>query len=162
MKIEKRCRENLRRGQSSGQSARHRPLPRSSAPWRDQAARPLLMTKDGQHRLQKVSDLSEASELALHTLHLLLGNLGATASSVHVVTTKGGGTEAGNEGQAGSGSHCEGVCVVGEGERGRLIIGRKILWYGRVEGNSRSQRYLFDRSRCQKPGAFSHSFDGCR
>jgi hypothetical protein len=51
-----------------------------------------------------------------HTLHLLLGNLGATAGSVHVVTTEGGGTEAGNEGKTGSGSHCEGVCVVVRGD----------------------------------------------
>lgn len=67
----------------------------------------------------------------MHTLNLLLGDLRATAGSVHVVTTEGGGTEAGNEGKAGSGSHYEGVCLVVRGGRSRLIVRRKVLWYGR-------------------------------
>jgi hypothetical protein len=71
--------------------------------------------------------MPEASVGAVHTLNLLLGNLRATTGSVHVVTTEGGGTKAGNEGKAGSGGHCEGVCVVVEGEKGGLIVCRKIL-----------------------------------
>lgn len=72
--------------------------------------------------MRQVSDGSEASEWTTHTLNLLLGNLRATAGSVHVVTTEGGGTEAGDEGKAGSGGHCEGVCVVVGGKKGRLIV----------------------------------------
>lgn len=62
-------------------------------------------------------------EDAVRTLHLLLGNLGATTSSVQVVTTKGGGTEASNEGQTGSSGHCKVVCrVVGVVEIGVLYL----------------------------------------
>lgn len=56
--------------------------------------------------------MSETSNNVEHTLNLLLGNLGAAAGSVHVVTTEGSGTEAGDEGQAGSGGHCEGFGVL--------------------------------------------------
>jgi len=81
--------------------------------------------------MEQVSELYQASEMIVHTLNLLLGNLGATAGSVHVVTTEGGGTEAGNEGKAGSGGHCEGVCVVVGVGKGGLIVGRTVLWYRR-------------------------------